>query len=172
MWNEELAEQDFTEKEKSQLAALLSDNSPLASTPDSSLGLTVGMREAFPDYHRNLLVVNGLIERLAAFVGGMSGKKQEVAWQYAYWQGMPPIRDTLTILSFGRIPKRVMILIDSPSYMRKVFSGGLKGAIAKNHLRRAIADYIVAPACARLLERATERPFVPMRETVERVVLD
>ena len=160
------------ERERAELLAILKEEDSGTEPPTSALGRTVGMREAFPDYHRKLRVVTEQLEHLSVFVAGMPPETRDEVWQAVYWEAMPGIRDKLTILAFGRIPERVRRMLDDPAYMRMVCSPGPAGAVAKSHLRRAIADLIVAPSSARLLEKATERPDAPTREIVERVEVD
>ena len=162
----------LSETDRRELVAILKEEDPGTEIPPSALGSTVANREAFPDYHRKLRVVTEQIERLSGFVSGMPEEKRDAVWQVVYWEAMPAIRDKLTILAFGRIPERVRRMMDDPAYMRLVCSPGVPGAVAKSHLRRAIADLIVAPSSARLLEKATERPSVPERVAVERLDAD
>lgn len=160
------------ERQRAELAEILKDADPGKDAPPSALGQTVGMREAFPDYHRKLRVVTDQIERLSAFVSVLPRETRDAVWRTVYWEAMPGIRDKLTILAFGRIPPKIRRMLDDPAYMRLVCSPGAAGAVAKSHLRRAISDLIVAPSSAKLLERATETPSMPKREVVERVEVD
>ena len=162
----------LTEKQRAELAAILEDADPGTDVPPSALGQTVGMREAFPDYHRKLRVVTDQIDHLARFVAGVSPETRNAVWKAVYLEAMPGIRDKLTILTFGRLPTKVRLMLDDPAYMRVVCAPGPVGAAARNRLRRLITDLVVAPSTARLLERATERPSVPVHEPVERLEVD
>lgn len=154
---------------KDLLDLLKEDEKETPEAPPSVFGGTLGGRPAFADYHRKLLAVLKQIDRMAVFVSGMPMPKRDVVFQIVYSETVPAIRTKLTLLAFGRIPRKVRSMLDDPAYMRLVCSPGVSGLRAKARLINAISDLIVAPSSSLLLQKAVEPSLPPTRPSVETV---
>lgn len=138
----------------------------LTGVSESPLGLTVGNRQAFPDFDRILLVTIRRIELLIELVIRAPEKEKEEVFRRVYLRGFTQIGHHLTILAFGYLHPSVRERLDDAAYVRCMCLDSDAGLAARADFLRQVRDYVTAPSSMKLIEKAAEKINDPVRATM------
>lgn len=144
----------------------------LTGVSASPLGLTVGNRQAFPDFDRILLVTIRRIELLIELVIRAPDKEKEEVFRRVYLRGFTQIGHHLTVLAFGYLHPSVRERLDDAAYVRCMCLDSDAGLAARADFLRQVRDYVTAPSSMKLIEKANEQPTQTPKTTVETVDVD